>query len=200
MNIVFDFGNVLVCWKPERMFVDYFQGDDASYWYFWRHVCPLEWRNRIDAGEDISTCIAEQQRLFPEYADAISCYDTKWGEALTGEVEGMYEVVKELQAKGYDVYGLTNWSMETFPQARDRFPILQLIDRYIVSGDVHLVKPDSRIFQLLLDRFELRPQETIFIDDNEDNVAAAIQVGLHGIHFTTAENLKKELKNQYDIL
>jgi len=201
MNIVFDFGNVLVRWEPERMFADLFEGDEARYWSFWRHVCPLEWRNRIDAGEDIATCIAEQQRLFPDYAEAIARYDTRWEEALTGEVEGMRELVQHLLDRGeHPVYGLTNWSMETFPKARRRFPVLQLIDRYVVSGDVRLVKPDPRIFRLLLERYGLRAEETLFIDDNGDNVAAAQRLGIRGIVFSTAENLKRELRTQYNII
>ncbi len=51
-NIIFDFGNVLVRWEPERLYLPYFQGDEAQYWYFWRHVCTQQLRNRIDAGED----------------------------------------------------------------------------------------------------------------------------------------------------
>ncbi len=200
MNIVFDFGNVLVRWEPERMFVDQFHGDEARYWYFWRHVCPLEWRNRIDAGEEIASCIAEQQSRYPDYAEAIACYDTRWEDALTGEVEGMRDLVQDLLDRGeHPIYGLTNWSMETFPKARKRFPILQLIDNYIVSGDVRLVKPDPRIFQLLLDRFHLKTEETLFIDDNPDNVEASRRMGIHGIHFTTADNLKQELQTKYSI-
>ena len=201
MNIVFDFGNVLVRWEPERMFSDLFEGDEARWWYFWRHVCGQEWRNRIDAGEDIRTCIARQQELYPEYAEAIGRYDTRWRESLTGEMPGMRALVGELLDRGeHRVYGLTNWSMETFPKARRRFPVLQLIDRYVVSGDVRMVKPDPRIFRLLMDRYGLRPEETLFVDDNEVNVDAARRLGMHGIHFTSAENLRTELRTQYNIL
>ena len=200
MNIVFDFGNVLVRWEPELMFTSFFGKDEAAYWYFWRHVCTLDWRNRIDAGEDIPACVAELQQSYPDYAEAIAMYDTRWEEALTGEVPGMRGLVQSLLDHGqHPVYGLTNWSMATFPKARLRFPILQLIENYIVSGDVHLVKPDPRIFQLLLDRFGLRADETLFIDDNEDNVIAATRLGFHGIHFTGADSLRNLLKNNYNI-
>lgn len=200
MNIVFDFGNVLVRWEPERMFASHFAGNPARYWYFWRHICPMEWRNRIDAGEDIASCIAEQQALFPDYAEAIACYDTQWEVALTGEMPGMRILIQHLLDRGeHPIYGLTNWSMETFPKARAKFPILQLIDNYIVSGDVRLVKPDPRIFQLLLDRFHLRPDETVFIDDNPDNVYAARHLGIHAICFSNSEDLTNELRTQYNI-
>ena len=67
-NLIFDFGNVLVQWQPERVYLPYFHGDEAQYWYFWRHVCTQEMRNRIDAGEDQRSCIDSRKRLFPDFA------------------------------------------------------------------------------------------------------------------------------------
>ena len=93
----------------------------------------------------------------------------------------------------YEIYGLTNWSMETFPEARERFGILQMIDRYVVSGAEGLVKPDPRLFQVLLDRYQLKAEECLFIDDNPDNVAAAKGMGMQGIVFNGAEDLRKKL-------
>lgn len=194
MNIVFDFGNVLVRWEPERVYVPYF-GDDARYWYFWRHICDADFRNRIDAGNDMAASIAKQQTLYPDYAEALSMYQTKWEEALPGEMPGMYDLVSQLIATpGINVYGLTNWSMETFPTARKRFPILQLINNYVVSGQEGVVKPDPAIFRILINRFGLSESDTLFIDDNPANVAAAVSLGMKGIVFTGAESLRKDLK------
>lgn len=195
MNIIFDYGNVLVRWSPETVFKPYFN-DDAKYWFFWRHVCDEDFRNRIDAGEDMASCIKQRQAMYPEYAEAIEMYSSRWEETLLGEIPGMAELIKELKADArYRVFGLTNWSMETFPQARKRFPILQLIDNYVVSGDVKLIKPDPRIFQLILQRFDLKAEETIFTDDNPNNVAAAQALGIHGILFQSADELRKQLMN-----
>ena len=194
MNIIFDFGNVLVRWEPEKIFMPYFKGDEAQYWYFWRHICDKDFRDRIDAGESAAKCIEERQKQHPEYAEAIELYFSRWDDSLSGEVPGMYELVQELLADPrYNVYGLTNWSMETFPQARKRLKILQLIDNYIVSGDVKLVKPDPRIFQLLLSRFDLKAEECIFTDDNPDNVEGAKSLGIKGIVFHGAEDLRRQL-------
>jgi len=112
---------------------------------------------------------------------------------LTDEVPGMREVISELRNRNYGIYGLTNWSMETFPEARERFGILQMIDRYVVSGAEGLVKPDPRLFQVLLDRYGLKAEECAFVDDNPDNVAAASAMGMEGILFTGAEDLRKRL-------
>lgn len=189
-NIIFDFGNVLVRWEPERVYLPYFDNDEAKYWYFWRHVCGRQWRDRIDAGEDEQECIRELQSQYPEYAEPIAMYWNRWDEMLPGEVPGMRQLIQRLKASGkYAIYGLSNWSMETFPQARERFEVLQLIDKYVVSGDVKLIKPDPRIFQLLMNRYGLKAEECTFVDDNPDNVEAARKLGMQGKVFTGAENL-----------
>ena len=190
-NIIFDFGNVLVQWHPELVYTEYF-GDDARAWWFLRHVVDNEWRGRIDAGESTAELTAELVARFPEYKEAIELFDKRYFDMLTGEVPGMRELLEEVM-RHYEVYGLTNWSMETFPTARERFGILQMIDRYVVSAAERLIKPDPRLFQVLLDRYGLRAEECTFVDDNPDNVAAARKLGMKGIVFTGADNLRKEL-------
>ena len=191
-NIIFDFGNVLVEWHPERVYGEYF-GDEAKAWWFLRHVTDMNWRQRIDRGESQDACIEELQGRFPEYREAIVLYRDRWREMLTGEMPGMRELLTELKDTGYEIYGLTNWSMETFPEARRHFSILQMIDRYVVSAAEGYVKPDPQLFQVLLDRYHLQANDCIFVDDNPDNVAAACQMGMKGIVFGGAENLRKEL-------
>jgi 2-haloacid dehalogenase len=83
--------------------------------------------------------------------------------------------------------------METFPEAREHFTILQLIDRYVVSGQERLVKPDERLFRVLLDRYGLKAKECTFVDDNPDNVAAACRMGMEGIVFNGADDLRIKL-------
>ena len=192
-NVIFDFGNVLVQWCPDRVYGEYF-GNEARAWWFFRHVIDLDWRQRIDAGESQDKCIAELQAKHPEYKEAIALYRDRWREMLVGEVPGMRELIEELKIQRYEIYGLTNWSMETFPEAREHFGILQMIDRYVVSGAEGLVKPDPRLFQVLLDRYGLKAEECIFIDDNPDNVDAARQLGMEGIVFQGAEDLKEKLR------
>ena len=191
-NIIFDFGNVLVEWHPERVYGEYF-GDEAKAWWFLRHVTDMNWRQRIDRGESQDACIEELQGRFPEYREAIVLYRDRWREMLTGEMPGMRELLTELKDTGHEIYGLTNWSMETFPEARRHFSILQMIDRYVVSAAEGYVKPDPQLFQVLLDRYHLQADDCIFVDDNPDNVAAACQMGMKGIVFGGAENLRKEL-------
>ena len=192
-NIIFDFGNVLVKWQPELVYGEHF-GDEAKAWWFLRHLCNADWRNRIDAGESQDRCIVELQSQYPEYKDAVELYRSRWKEMLTGEMEGMREVLSELKGTpNVRLYGLTNWSMETFPEARERFGVLQMIDNYVVSGAEGLVKPDVRLFRVLLERYGLKAEECIFIDDNEANVYASESLGMKGIVFRGAIDLRNRL-------
>lgn len=194
-NIIFDFGNVLVQWHPELVYGQYF-GDEAKAWWFLRHIADNDWRNRIDAGESTDVCIRMLKGKYPEYETAIELYRSRWKEMLTDEVPGMRQLLTDLnrqQPAGINIFGLTNWSMETFPEARERFSILQMIDRYVVSGAEGYVKPDPRLFQILLDRYQLKAEECIFVDDNPDNVAAARELGMQGIVFRGADDFRKQL-------
>lgn len=194
MNFVFDFGNVLVRWEPKAVFLPHFGYDEDRFDFFWEHICGMDFRNRIDAGERQSDVILEYQKRFPEYADHIAMYQTHWEEALPGEIPGMYDLVKQLKTDPKNhIYGITNWSMETFPGARRRFDVLQLIDDYVVSGAENVVKPNPEIFQIFLDRYRLEAAECVFIDDNDANVASARAIGFNGIVFHGVDDLRKEL-------
>lgn len=113
---------------------------------------------------------------------------------LDGEIAGSVQILKELLAKGYTVYGLTNWSHETFPLAFDQFVFLQTLHGIVVSGVEKLIKPNPAIFHLLLNRYKLQAADCIFIDDNALNIESARALGLHAIHFKSPELLRSELQ------
>lgn len=120
-------------------------------------------------------------------------YYGRWIEMMGGEIPGMRALVQDLKARGYGVYGLTNWSRETFPLVRDRYPVFGLLDGYVVSGEEMTMKPDPALYRILLDRFGLKGEECLFIDDNPRNAAGGESLGIRGIVFHDAEQLRTEL-------
>ena len=193
-NVIFDYGNVLVDWNPAYLFLPVFGGDEEKCRFFTGHVCNREWFTRMDRGESMDVCVAELQAAFPEYADAVAMFRDRWFDMCNGDIPGMYELIMELKREGVGVYGLTNWPAETFAEARRRFRTLASIDKYVVSSSVGLVKPDPAVYNLLLSEFNLTHRECVFIDDREDNVNAAIAVGMSGIVYPgSAERLRAEL-------
>ena len=106
---------------------------------------------------------------------------TMWERPIL-EVDGMYELVKELKDRGYKVYLLSNASVrqhEYWP----RIPAAQLFDGKLISSDVHLVKPQPEIYRLFCDTFQVLPEECFFIDDSPQNIEGAYEVGMQGVIF-----------------
>ena len=194
-TIIFDFGAVLVDWNPHRMLDKYFGSIEKADWFI-KNVCTSEWNTEMDGGKPFAQGIAERSAIYPEYAADIQAYYDRWIEMIGGEIPGMREMVAELKAKGYKLYGLTNWSAETFCLVRNEFPVFGLLDGMLVSGEEHLLKPSPEIFQRLVDRFGLTPSECLFIDDNAANVEGSIAFGIPAIRFFGVDSLREDLRER----
>lgn len=186
-NYIFDFGKVLVGYDPHRVYDAYFGDKEKAEWFI-QHVITHEWMQRLDIGEPFDACVRELQALHPEYAEAIAMYDTEYQRMIPGEMEGMYEVLDMLKKKGHGLYGLTNWSYKVYDVIK-RYPIFSLLDGMVISSEVHLIKPDRRIYQCLLDRYGLKAENCVFVDDRTENVVAAKEMGMQGIVFANAMQL-----------
>ena len=105
--------------------------------------------------------------------------------------------IRELKRHGYKLYWLSNWSQVTYERIRQRgiLDFMKYMDGGIWSFEVHLAKPDGRIFRLLADRYHLNKSRSIFIDDSEANVRAAQKEGFAAIHFTSFEETRKKLED-----
>ncbi len=194
-TIIFDFGAVLVDWNPHRMLDKYFGSVEKADWFI-KNVCTSEWNTEMDGGKPFAQGIAERSAIYPEYAADIQAYYDRWIEMIGGEIPGMREMVAELKAKGYKLYGLTNWSAETFCLVRNEFPVFGLLDGMLVSGEEHLLKPSPEIFQRLVDRFGLTPSECLFIDDNAANVEGSIAFGIPAVRFFGVDSLREDLRER----
>ena len=191
--VVFDFGGVLIDWDPRYVFRKVFNGDEAKVEWFLQNICNHEWNIQMDAGKTFADGVCELQQKFPEYSKEIAIYHEKWEDMLGEPIAGTVAILKELKNKKIPLWGLTNWSAETFPVALKRFDFLALFDGILVSGEEKLAKPDKKIFELLISRYQLNPQKTIFIDDNLANVEAAKKCGLLAEQFVGAEVFRKSL-------
>ena len=198
-NIVFDFGGVLIDWNPRYLYRSYFAGDEERMEWFLQNVCTYPWNIQMDGGKPFAEGVAELTALHPEWAEAIGVYHTRWAEMIGGEVEGTASLIKRLKAAGYRVFGLTNWSMETYPLIRDSYEVFSLFEGVVVSGEEHLLKPDGKIYRCLLERYSLEAAESVFLDDNADNVAGAETVGMEAVRFVDAQQAEAELKSRFGI-
>ncbi len=102
--------------------------------------------------------------------------------------------VQELKALGIRVFALSNWPKHIYDQREDKLDFLDLMDGYILSYREHVIKPDPELYRRLLERYQIRPEEAVFVDDRIQNVEAAERLGIHGIHFQGLEQAKEELR------
>jgi 2-haloacid dehalogenase len=190
--IVFDLGGVLIDWNPRHLYRKLFD-DDAQMEWFLEEVCHQAWNLEQDRGRTFADAIEEAVLRHPDQRAMIEAYHARWEEMVAGEIAGSVAILEELAEAGYELHALTNWSAETFPIGRARFAFLERFGTILVSGDERLVKPDARIFQLLLERIAHPAQRCIYIDDSAPNVAAAAALGFDAIRFTSPPALRAEL-------
>jgi 2-haloacid dehalogenase len=155
-------------------------------------VCTNDWNLEQDRGRSLADGTRLLQEKFPEYRSLIQLYYGKWEAMLKNDIPETVSLLYQLKEK-YNIYGLTNWSAETIPIAYQRFPFFQEFDGIVVSGIEKIVKPDKRIYQLLLDRYKLNAKNSIFIDDNMSNVKAAEEMGMIAIHYENSSQLEARL-------
>lgn len=193
-TIIFDFGGVLLGWDPRFLYRKYFGGDELAMEKFLSDVRFMEWNQKQDAGRSFDEAVAELSAAFPHYALAIQAYHERYFESLSGPVEGAIDILKRIKELGYLVCGLSNWPYEKFLLVKERYPFFDWFDHVVISGDVRLVKPDPRIFQLLLDRIDKRPEECLLIDDSIANIEIAQSLHFKTIHFVSGAQLREELE------
>lgn len=194
-TIIFDLGGVLIDWNPEYVFLKEFRGNREKMEWFLNEICAWEWNMNQDAGYPLAQATEDRVAMFPEHEALIRMYYGRWEEMLGHTHEDTLEILEQVvNNPNYRVYALTNWSGETFPIALQKFPWLQWFEGILVSGNEGMRKPYKEIYELLLSRYEIVPHEAVFIDDSLKNVEGSQAVGMQGIHFTSAQNLKSELQ------
>ena len=191
-TVIFDLGGVLVDWNPRYFYRSVFN-DDARMEDFLSTCCNSEWIVAMDAGLTAKENIARGQKACPKYAKELALYDEGWYSMFGGAIEGTVEILKNLKRAGTPLYALTNWSAEKFPWAKENFPFFNLFDGIVVSGEEKIIKPNPEIYKRLLNRYNLKAENCIFIDDSPANVAAARALGMEGIVFVSPLSLKKQL-------
>jgi 2-haloacid dehalogenase len=193
-NIIFDLGGVLVDWNPEYLYSKIFDEDQKKMDWFLQNICTNEWNMEHDAGRSFKEGTEQLLNQYPQYETWIRAFFDRWEEMLKGEIDGTVLILNKLNALNEKkLYALTNWSAETYPIATARFSFLKIFKGIVVSGVENTRKPFPKIYEILLNRYQLEADKCLFIDDNKDNIDGAIQMGMAAIHFKNPNQLNKEL-------
>ena len=194
-NIIFDFGGVVMDWNPRYFFKDYFN-DDEKMEYFLKNITTDEWNIEQDRGRTLAEGTAIQVANFPEWEKEIRAYYDNWTTMLKSEIADNVAVLRKLEHSEYELFGLTNWSAETFPYALENYDFFTIFKgKIVVSGTEKLIKPNPEIWHVLLNRYQIKAEESVFIDDNFKNIEVAKSLGFICIHIKEDTDLEKELRD-----
>ncbi|MBO0610164.1 HAD family phosphatase [Myceligenerans salitolerans] len=197
-TVVLDFGNVLVGWDPYAAYAHHTDASGRAWTTadidaFFDEVGFAALNHEADSGRPFADIVAQLERTHPHRSADLAVYVDRYAETLTGPVPGSEDLVKDLAGLGLRLYGLTNWSAETFRHAEPAAPAIGLLHGVLVSGRVGLAKPDVRIYQHLAESFDVDPARAVFVDDKQENVDAARACGFHAIRFTDVAAARQEL-------
>lgn len=169
--VVFDIGNVLIEWQPERFY-------DAKYGEARRRemfeaVDLHAMNDKIDEGEAFRETIYAEAEKVPEFRNEIRDWFDNWIEMASPEIPHSVSLLRALRTKNIPVFALSNFGVESFAHAETKYPFLTEFDRRYISGHMHVIKPAARIYKMLETDCGVSPQALLFADDRSDNIEAA---------------------------
>ncbi len=191
--MVFDLGGVLLDWDPRHLYRKLF-ADETEMEAFLADICSPAWHAPHDRGASTEESCAELALRHPEHSELIWAWSRRSEEMIGGVFAESVEVLRAAKDAGLPCYALTNMEAETYPLRLERFPFLGWFDGTVVSGREGVMKPDPTIFLRLLERFRLTPETTLMIDDTQENVDAAVELGFQTMLFLSPRQLRTELE------
>lgn len=193
-NIIFDFGGVVMDWNQRYFYKNYFN-DDEKMEFFLKNICSDEWNAQQDCGRTLAEGTEILVAQFPDWEQEIRAFYDNWTTMLKGDITENVAALRKLAKTDFQLFGLTNWSAETFPYALEHYDFFELFEgKIVVSGDEKLIKPNPKIWNVLLERYQIKAEESIFIDDNAKNIEVAKNIGFKVIHCTENINLEAEIE------
>ena len=192
--LIFDLGGVLIDWNPRYLYREIF-ADEVEMEFFLNQVCTPAWNAQMDLDKSFKDAADELIMSYPEYTTQIQIWYDRWEEMIGGPITGTVEILKEIKQSGYPLAALSNWSAETFPIANRKYDFLSWFTHVVISGEAGLVKPDPKIFHLLLQAINRDPEDCIFIDDTQENIQIAQELGFEGILFSSPLQLRDQLEH-----
>lgn len=195
LALIFDFGGVLMDWDPRYLYRKVFDGNAQAMEAFLAEIDFPEWNRLQDEGRPFAEAVEALSRQFPQYADLIRLYDERWEESLRGPIHHTVEILQRLKEAGFPLYALSNWSLEKYRLVRPKHAFFNWFEQVLVSGEVKVTKPDSRIYKIFLERTGLSAGDCLFIDDSQPNITVARQLGFQAVHFESPAKLEAQLQN-----
>jgi len=192
-TLIFDLGGVLVDWNVRYLYRKIFSDEEKMEWFL-TNITPYSWNLEQDKGRSFADATQELLDKHPDWKAEVEAYYGRYTEQFDGAIDETVALLDSfVKSKEYRLLALTNWPAESWQWAQDTYPFLDWFEGIVVSGYEQVVKPDAEIYHILFDRFQVRPENAVFMDDNLSNVNGAKAVGLNAIHVTSPSQLKSDL-------
>jgi len=186
VDFIFDFGNVLVDFKPgvylKSLFTDNSLVDKMNSLIFLSPEWLIMDRGLLTHDEAIDIFSARE----PEYRAEIRRTINNAND-IVSRINETIDLLPKIKSAGHGLYYLSNMQKEIREYLLNNHEYISIFDGGVFSCDVNMIKPSSEIYRHLLDKYGLTPEECIFFDDVLENVAAAEKEGIKGVLFTTAD-------------
>jgi 2-haloacid dehalogenase len=191
--VLLDVGNVIVRWDPRTLYSKIFP-DEAEREAFLGQICTSQWHLLHDGGRPMDEGVAELTARFPQHAEPIAAWRDRWWEMFSGPIEETCGVIEDLAAAGVPQFGLTNMSAETAPGTFAMSPAFRHLQDIVVSGVERTLKPQPEIYRIACARSGYAPQDMLFVDDSERNIAGAQALGFAVHRFEDPAALRPALE------
>tara|TARA_B100000941_G_scaffold83501_1_gene57502 strand:+ start:329 stop:928 length:600 start_codon:yes stop_codon:yes gene_type:complete len=191
---IFDLGKVIVKFKVENLFKKFFK-TDREIKYFLNNICTWDWHIQQDTKYDTSKAADSLIKKYPDYKVPIEAFYGRFLEMIDGIYEENLKIALNLKKKGKKIYILSNFPGDQFDNFMKQNKFLNEFDDMIISGKVGLKKPDKKIYELAIKKFDCNPNKTLFIDDRPENTKAAQNFGINIITLDDPSKLKDYIQN-----
>ena len=189
--VIFDIGNVLIEWQPER-FYDSEIGEDRRRAMF-AEVDLHGMNDRVDKGGHFTETIYAMADKHPEWEPEIRMWHDRWIELATPAIDHSVRLLRALRTRGTPVFSLTNFGIQSFDYAATHYPFLHEFDRPYISGHMGVIKPDVKIYEMVEADCGVSPDRLLFTDDRQDNIKMAQSRGWQTHLFEGPAGLAKRL-------
>lgn len=192
-NIIFDLGRVLISFDPQKYLDEMFADPQIVNRLHKIIFLGPEWI-MLDRGVITQDQAVERLSMaHPELSEQICLVFAHWFGIMT-PIEGTVKILRELHGRVHKLYVISNFHKEAFEYIFEKFDWFKLFHGLTISCYIQSLKPEPEIYKHLLDKHGLDPQKSIFIDDMWENIEAAQEFGIQGIHYESVDQLKMELE------
>lgn len=175
--VIFDIGNVLIEWQPER-FYDAEIGEDRRREMF-AQVDLHGMNELVDLGSPFRDTVYRTADRYPDWSPEIRMWHDRWIELATPVIPHSLRLLRALRSNGVPVFALTNFGVDSFAFAETCYPFLAEFDRRYISGHMQMTKPSTEIYAMVETDSGVPPDRLLFADDRPDNITAAASRGWH---------------------